>query len=278
MNYNLDRFKIAQQDSHVRALHEMKNGEKKGHWMWFTFPQIAGLGKSQTSKMYELVNLEEASEYLKDEVLSSRLIELTDTIVFKVHGKTPEAIFGFTDSRKLHSSMTLFHAVVASYTHFENDNRYRCFENALIKLFQNKLDQRTLSILGMPNLRAPEIATRDSWQITPIINPQPIQLNLRFSDRHFFELKKGFIPRDMDDRWFIYYENEWLYFHRSWTGLGFYKVKLNKTDEGYSIDELWTERNNIEITHEKDLYDIETFSALIDMLFRMRIPKHHKTL
>jgi hypothetical protein len=130
----------------------------------------------------------------------------------------------------------------------------------------------------MPNLRAPEIATRDSWEITPIINPQPLQLNLRFSDRQFFELKKGFIPRDMDDRWFIYCENEWLYFHRSWTGLGFYKAKLNKTDEGYSIDELWTERNNVERTHEKDLYDIETISVLIDMLFRMRIPKNHKTL
>ena len=57
MTYNLDRFKTAQEKSHLNALLEMKNGEKKGHWIWFTFPQIAGLGKSQTSKLYEIVNL-----------------------------------------------------------------------------------------------------------------------------------------------------------------------------------------------------------------------------
>jgi uncharacterized protein (DUF1810 family) len=153
MEYNLDRFKIAQEGSHLQALKEMKNGEKKGHWMWFTFPQIAGLGKSQTSKTYEIVNLEEAFEYLKDEVLSARIIELTDTVLFEVNGKTPREIFGFTDSRKFHSSMTLFHAVASTYTHFENKKRYRCFENALLKYFDSTLDQKTLSILGLPSLQ-----------------------------------------------------------------------------------------------------------------------------
>lgn len=266
MKYNLDRFKIAQEGSHLQALMEMKNGEKIGHWLWFTFPQIAGLGKSQTSKMYEIVNLEEAFEYLKDEVLSGRLIELTDTVLFEVNGKTSYEIFGFTDSRKFHSSMTLFHAVVSNYTHFENKKRYRCFENALIKYFDGTLDKQTLSILGMSSTTELVIATRESWEIVPIINPQPLDINIQISDRHFFEIKKGLVPRDMDDRWFIYYENEWLYFHRSWTGFGFYKAKLNKTKEGYSINEFWVERNNVEITLEKDQYDLETFRLLIEIV------------
>jgi uncharacterized protein (DUF1810 family) len=107
----------------VNALIELKNAEKKGHWM---FPQIAGLGKSQSSKMYEIVNLEEAFEYLNDEVLSARLIELTDTVLYEVEEKNTHAIFGFTDSRKFHSSMTLFYAVVSTYALLENMKRYRC--------------------------------------------------------------------------------------------------------------------------------------------------------
>ncbi len=107
----------------MNDLIELKNAEKKGHWMC---PQIAGLGKSQTSKLYEIVNLEEAFEYLKDEVLSARLIELIDVIINEVAEKTVHAIFRFTDSRKFHSSMTLFHAVVSTYALLENMKRYRC--------------------------------------------------------------------------------------------------------------------------------------------------------
>ena len=187
-------------------------------------------------------------------------------MLYEVEEKTAQAIFGFTDSRKFHSSMTLFHSVVSNYTHFENKKRYRCFENALIKYFDGTLDQQTLSILGISSLPASEIATRESWEIESIKNPQPLSINLQFSKADLFELRKGVIPRDMEERWFIYYENEWLYFHRSWTGYGFYKAKLNKTKEGYSIDEFWVERNNVEITPEKDQYDLETFRLLIEIV------------
>jgi uncharacterized protein (DUF1810 family) len=270
MTYNLDRFKTAQEKSHLNALVELKKGEKKGHWMWFTFPQIAGLGKSQTSKLYEIVNLKEAFEYLTDEVLSARLIELTDTVLYEVEEKTAQAIFGFTDSRKFHSSMTLFYAVVSTYSHFKNKKPFRCFENALIKYFDGTLDERTLAILGLSNLEGPEIATRKNWEIVPIKNPQSLSINLLFSKADFFEMKKGVIPRDMEERWFIYYENEWLYFHRSWTGYGFYKSKLNKTKEGYSIDEFWAERHNIESTPERDEYDRDAFSSIIEQILLRR--------
>ena len=83
-------------------------------------------------------------------------------------------------------------------------------------------------------------------------------------------MKKGVIPRDMEERWFIYYENEWLYFHRSWTGYGFYKSKWNKTKEGYSIVEFWAERHNIESTPEKDEYDRETFCSIIEQILLKR--------
>ena len=108
-----------------------------------------------------------------------------------------------------------------------------------------------------------EIATKDTWQNQPIDNPKRIAIDLHLTDKQFSKLTNGLIPQQMEDKWFIYYENEWLYFHRSWTGNGMYKAKLNKETDGYSITEFWAERNQEKYKNEDDNTDVETFSFLI---------------
>ncbi len=109
-----------------------------------------------------------------------------------------------------------------------------------------------------------ETATKDTWKNIPIDNPKRIDIDLLFTVKQFSKLKNGLIPQQMEDKWFIYYENEWLYFHRSWTGNGMYKAKLNKVTEGYTIKEFWVERNQEKYKNEADNTDIETFSFLIE--------------
>jgi uncharacterized protein (DUF1810 family) len=107
--YDLQRF-VAAQDAggtydHVIA--ELRGGHKTSHWMWFVFPQIAGLGYSSASRTYAITSLEEARAYLAHPVLGARLIECA-AILTGVPGRTAEQIFGGVDAQKLRSSMTLF--------------------------------------------------------------------------------------------------------------------------------------------------------------------------
>jgi len=108
-----------------------------------------------------------------------------------------------------------------------------------------------------------ETATKETWKNIPIDNPKRIDIDLLFTEKQFSKLKNGLIPQQMEDKWFIYYENEWLYFHRSWTGYGIYKTKLDKITDGYTIKEFWAERNQEKYKNEDDNTDIETFSFLI---------------
>ncbi len=108
-----------------------------------------------------------------------------------------------------------------------------------------------------------ETATKETWKNLPIDHPKRIDIDLVFTDNQFSKLTKGLIPQEMEDKWFIYYENEWLYFHRSWTGFGIYKAKLNRITDGYSITEFWAERNQEKYGNESDNSDIDTFSFLI---------------
>jgi uncharacterized protein (DUF1810 family) len=147
MKYDLNRFKTAQDSCYGEVLAEIKHGKKASHWMWFVFPQIAGLGKSETAQKYELANLEEAEHYLRDELLSMRLLELTKILAYNVEGRTAEEIFGFPDYLKFHSSMTLFYAVVMTHIQFQNNTDFLCFEDAIRKYFDGKLDTSTLEIL-----------------------------------------------------------------------------------------------------------------------------------
>jgi uncharacterized protein (DUF1810 family) len=107
--YNLKRF-VAAQDAggtYQRAVAELRRGRKTSHWMWFVFPQIAGLGHSPTSRMFAISSLAEARAYLAHPVLGPRLVECA-TIVTQAQGRSAEQIFGGIDAQKLRSCITLF--------------------------------------------------------------------------------------------------------------------------------------------------------------------------
>jgi ADP-ribosylglycohydrolase len=108
-----------------------------------------------------------------------------------------------------------------------------------------------------------ETATKETWKNTPIGNPKRIAIDLKFTEQQFSELTMGLIPEEMEDKWFIYYEDSWLYFHRSWTGFGIFKAQLHKELHGYSIKEFWVERNLKVYSNEDDDADIESFTFLI---------------
>jgi uncharacterized protein (DUF1810 family) len=107
--YQLERFVAAQDagQTYERAVAELRQGRKTSHWMWFVFPQIAGLGQSPTSRMYAISSLGEARAYLAHPVLGPRLAECAE-IVCGVESRSAEQIFGGIDAQKLRSSATLF--------------------------------------------------------------------------------------------------------------------------------------------------------------------------
>jgi uncharacterized protein (DUF1810 family) len=107
--YDLQRF-VAAQDagrSYDQAAAELRRGRKTSHWMWFVFPQVAGLGRSPVAQLYAISGLAEAQAYLAHPVLGPRLAECT-AIVAGLCGRTAEQVFGGIDALKLRSSMTLF--------------------------------------------------------------------------------------------------------------------------------------------------------------------------
>ena len=108
-----------------------------------------------------------------------------------------------------------------------------------------------------------QTATRATWKNEPIDLPKRISISLKVNDQHFLILKKGLIPHEMEDKWFIFYENDWLYFHLSWTGQGIFKAQIIKEQHGYSIEEFWAERNNEKYGNTDDNHDRETICLLI---------------
>lgn len=136
-DYNLQRFVDAQNASYETALSEIKNGRKQSHWMWYIFPQLAGLGFSETSKYYALRDLNEAKAFLKHPVLGNRLVEICGELL-KLESNNANRIFGSPDDVKLKSSMTLFSAT----------NVNPVFEKVLNKFFNGTKDDKTLQIIG----------------------------------------------------------------------------------------------------------------------------------
>jgi uncharacterized protein (DUF1810 family) len=134
----LNRFIKAQDESYDEIIRELKNGEKVTHWMWYVFPQIAGLGQSATEKFYAIQDPSEAQAYLDHPVLGKRLLECTK-IVMSLRGKSALAIFGDIDAMKFRSSMTLFISVAGSDS---------VFQEAIEKYFEGKPDPKTLDILS----------------------------------------------------------------------------------------------------------------------------------
>jgi uncharacterized protein (DUF1810 family) len=108
--YDLERFVTAQNagSTYDRAVGELKAGFKTSHWMWFIFPQIAGLGQSPTSRQFAISSVAEAAAYLEHRVLGPRLRECA-RILAGIKGRSADQIFGSVDAMKLRSSMTLFH-------------------------------------------------------------------------------------------------------------------------------------------------------------------------
>jgi uncharacterized protein (DUF1810 family) len=130
--YNLDRFLEAQNTIYNEALSEIKKGKKQSHWMWFIFPQIAGLGFSEYNVYYAIKNLEEAAEYLDHPILGQRLVNITKAVL-EINEKTANEIFGKPDDRKLKSCMTLFSQI---------KNTYPIFQMVLDKYFQGFKDEK----------------------------------------------------------------------------------------------------------------------------------------
>ena len=134
---NLQRFIDAHRSDYATALEEIKNGKKISHWMWYIFPQIAGLGKSFTSQFYAIHSLEEARAFLEDLYLGKNLLEICDALM-QLETNNATTVMGRPDDMKLKSSMTLF-----LYVAGENS----VFENVLNKFFRGKKDVRTMKIL-----------------------------------------------------------------------------------------------------------------------------------
>jgi uncharacterized protein (DUF1810 family) len=137
MVYDLERFVDAQRAVYEDARAELRRGRKQSHWMWFIFPQIEGLGRSETARRFAISSREEAEAYLEHPVLGARLRECT-RLVNLVQGRSAEEIFGRPDDLKFRSSMTLF-ADAAS------DNQV--FTEALRKYFGGAFDPLTLERL-----------------------------------------------------------------------------------------------------------------------------------
>jgi uncharacterized protein (DUF1810 family) len=137
MEYNLERFIKAQNSMFEYVKEELAAGDKQSHWMWFVFPQIVGLGRTETAQYYAIKTLDEAKAYLQHPVLGGRLIECCQ-ILLQLQDKTAEQIFGFPDVLKLKSSMTLFHAA--------SDNPV--FQQVLDKYYNGEQDDRTLELIA----------------------------------------------------------------------------------------------------------------------------------
>jgi uncharacterized protein (DUF1810 family) len=105
---DLQRFLTAQEGVYDSVLDELRRGRKTSHWIWFIFPQLVGLGRSETSQSYAISSLDEARDYLADPVLGARLRACAG-LVLSSDAPTAVEIFGTTDAQKLRSSMTLFH-------------------------------------------------------------------------------------------------------------------------------------------------------------------------
>lgn len=135
---SLQRFLDAQQGVYEIALSEIKKGRKRSHWMWFIFPQIHGLGFSETSRFYAIKNIHEAAEYLQHAVIGKRLIEISNALI---NLPTNEAhfVFGNPDDLKLKSSMTLFALL---------PNTDPVFQKVLDKYFKGDKDQKTVKIVA----------------------------------------------------------------------------------------------------------------------------------
>ena len=148
MAFDLDRFVTAQRDVYAQALAELAEGRKRSHWMWFVFPQLAGLGRSETARFYAIVSAGEARAYLAHPLLGPRLRDCTGAMLrhrdctgamLRHRDRGAESILGAVDAIKFRSSMTLFDAVAADRG---------LFGEALQVFYGGERDGATLELLA----------------------------------------------------------------------------------------------------------------------------------
>ena len=137
-SFNLARFKSAQRGSFGTARAELQAGRKRSHWMWYMFPQMRGLGASETAQFYGIGSRAEAEAYLADPELGARLIELAE-IVARLDAGSARDIFGAPDDLKLRSCATLFASL---------EGAPPVFAEILDRYFEGARDERTLALLG----------------------------------------------------------------------------------------------------------------------------------
>ena len=135
--YNLNRFLQAQEAAYDQALSEIRSGRKRSHWMWYIFPQYAGLGSSPTSQRYAIRSPAEAEAYLRHPVLGPRLMECAEAAL-AIEGRSASDVFGFPDDLKLRSCATLFASVSPAGS---------VFEWLLDKYFHGERDDKTVHLL-----------------------------------------------------------------------------------------------------------------------------------
>jgi uncharacterized protein (DUF1810 family) len=135
--FDLARFRDAQAGAFDGALAELRAGHKRGHWIWFVFPQLASLGRSETSRFFGIGSLDEARAYLADGVLGPRLVAGANALL-STSGRSAEAILGPVDAIKVRSSMTLFRAA---------DPDEPAFDAVLARFYGGDPDPSTLTLL-----------------------------------------------------------------------------------------------------------------------------------
>ncbi len=138
MDKTLKRFIDAQERDYDTAYSEIENGRKVGHWMWYIFPQLKGLGKSETSEFYGISGIEEARAFLEDDFLGGNLVEIS-SLVLGLETNDLKDVFGAVDYMKLRSCMTLF---------AEADSDYEVFFRVLEKFYDGDPCEKTLKILN----------------------------------------------------------------------------------------------------------------------------------
>lgn len=142
MNYDLQRFLDAQALMYQQALKEVEAGKKEDHWIWFIFPQLKGLGKSNSSRYFGISGIDEARAYYEHPVLGARLREVTGALL--MNDKSADEIFGKLDAQKVRSCMTLFNHMAKYVLENEDD----IFQKALNKFYDGKGDDLTGKLLN----------------------------------------------------------------------------------------------------------------------------------
>jgi uncharacterized protein (DUF1810 family) len=135
--FDLARFLEAQAGVYDQVVDELRSGQKRSHWIWFIFPQLAGLGRSETSAYYAIRSLDEARAYLRHPILGPRLLECT-ALVNRLEGRSAAEIFGWPDDVKFRSSMTLFELAAGAPSEFTT---------ALQAYFAGERDARTIELV-----------------------------------------------------------------------------------------------------------------------------------